>query len=178
MFSLPVLNAEKTQKIRPKLTLGYVQQNSFQFSTPAMPLALVYGMSPPYGLSKEEMSESDVYTASFHVEDKQQLDFLSQLDSLIAAECKTLFGGKATCKSVLHEGVLKAKAPQNLPVVNIDKEPIDIGELRPGDVVVPIFKVSSLWSTGGEYGACIKVCKMMLIKHGEGVQDVEYEFCF
>ena len=178
MFILPNLEATKTNKVKPQLTIGYVQNNSIQFSTPASPVQLVYGLAPPYGKTKEEMEEREVFTAQINVSDAQQVEFLSQLDVRISDECLSIFGKKQRVKSVLVDGIMKVKVGQDVDVFDIDKRKISINELRAGDRVVPILKVSSLWSSGGDAGACLRVIKLMLVKHAEPVIEAPVEFAF
>ena len=178
MFVLPCLEATKTNKIKPQLTVGYVAPNSVQFATPACPVSLVYGLSPPFGKTKDEMEERETFTASINVSDAQQVEFLAQLDKRIQTECWAIFGKKQRIKSILLDGLMKVKIGQDVQVVDVDKRPIGLDDLRAGDKIVPILKASSLWSSGGDAGACLRVAKIMLVRHAEPVVEPAVDFAF
>ena len=110
--------------------------------------------------------------------DPQQIEFLGQLDERIAEECHAVFGKKTRTKSVLVDGVLKVKVAQDIDVVDTNKNLLSIEDLRAGDQIVPILKISSLWSSGGEAGACLRIMRMMLVGHAEPVIEPMVDFAF
>ena len=178
MFVLPKLEAYKTSKVKPSLTIGFVNHNSLQFATPASPLQLIYGLSPPFGKANEEMDDKEVFGANLNVSDAQQVEFLGQLDERIADECHAVFGKKVRTKSVLVDGVMKVKVAQDIEVVDASKRLLSIEDLRAGDKVVPIFKISSLWSSGGEAGACLRIMKLMVVGHAEPIVEPPVDWAF
>ena len=152
MFVLPSLEAVKTQKIKPQLTVGYVQSN--------------------------EMDERESFTATLNITDEQQGDFFHKLDERISEECRAVFGKKQRIKILLLDGLMKIKIPTDIPVVDANKNLISLDDLRPGDLIVPILRVSSLWSSGSDAGACLKAAKIMLVRHAEPVLEPAVDFAF